>query len=215
MSGRIRIVALGVVCLAAGLVVSQSAVSGPSTPTGLSFVGDARPASSQGQLDFGRWGGGSSEKDKAPRVQPRERARQVLNVAPMDLAALVPDPDNPSGPKIQMIDAVRKSLKKAANADPALAKRLEKIASQVPVALRGKDLHPLEYLEYVKTLTDKDAKFISPPPNQIKIVDQNEIERRLAAGEKAFDNFYRIQKTTVVTHTLTPIFQTATVYYPG
>jgi hypothetical protein len=206
MSSRLRFIA--VLMLAAGTGVPH-AMAGPAVPHEVDFVGDAaNRGSDPGALNFGRWGSSiTGAKDKISLVQPREDKRKPLLTVPWT--------------EQKIIDA-RKELDKWAASDPDLKAKLAKARASMPPSAYKRDLHPFEYLMYVKVLPDKDGQFIQPPPNVIKIVDQDEIARRLALPENKgktakdiLDNFYKTRKHSVVTHTLTPIFERALVYYPG
>lgn len=207
MSKIARVIGMGGVLLAALVPRAGPGIAGPADKP--QFVGDAAlRGADKGQLDFGRWGSSSSGvKDRAPGVQPRERVRDVLSIVPMGPAK---------------VKEVREMVDNLAKSDPALAARLTKARAGIPASVLTEDMHPIEYLEYVKNLPDNEAKFVMPPPNKIKVVDQAEIARRLALPENAgkaakdiLDNFYKTRKTSIVTHKLTPILQSATVYYPG
>jgi hypothetical protein len=110
----------------------------------------------------------------------------------------------------QAIGDAKKQLDDRRKVDPVLdakLRALEKYGQRNP-----KDMHPAEYLEWLKLQDDKDVAFIRPPPNKILIVDQEKL-----AGLDKNKIGVKYQKTTVCPRIVTykPVYKTITVYYPG
>jgi hypothetical protein len=187
--------------VASGLVVVAvpGARAQGSPPKDLQFVGDSlRRDKDQGRLDFGRWGTGGAANDRSPTAQLRERRPKAVQIERMTPEKIV---------------EVRKVLGDIAKGNPEAKARQEKIPAGTPQL--ADDLHPLEYLEYVRSLTDKEAKFAMPPSNKIKIVDQAKIAQLKAEGKSPYESLYRTIKKTIITHNLVPIIETRQLYYPG
>jgi hypothetical protein len=89
----------------------------------------------------------------------------------------------------------------------AKLKALENVGQRLPY-----DLHPAEYLEWLKLQTDKDSQFIRPPPNKIQIVDQ---EKLSTMDKTKIAVKYKRTKVCPRVITYKPVYKTITVYYPG
>lgn len=181
--------------LALGLIplLAATASAGPSeanlvgnaaTGSGESGAGTARDAS---HVDSTAWGNTGAKGAVQPNIN------QKVKFYAWD--------------QTKVSDA-KKALDDRAKADSALAAKLAAIKKQRDL----KDLHPVEYLEWLKLQNDKDLAFIQPPQNEIQIVDQE----ALAKMDKS-KIAVKYKKTTICPRVVTykPTYKTITVYYPG
>jgi len=221
---RVPIAGIGI---ALGLLVAASVHASPA-PHEAKFVGDSGEqgaAVSQrlsDSADFRRWGGGTgsgaSQKDKAPKVFLTETNKGKIGTG------------NHIGDKNQPTVAdVRKQLTTFVNnlcaqGDPASQAECARIRARLALIPSGQDgsnpayandLHPIQYLEWLRLQNDKNQNLL-PPPNKITIVDQDALKKILdTKGASALpDPVYRTTTVTVITHHLTPTYKQVLTQFP-
>lgn len=196
--------------MALGLLLTSSLMAGPAAPPEASFVGDARadktdPTAAEATAKFRRWGGGTGD-DKAPLVFPPENKpgriirRQATPTEIRDginarLAFLDSQPDQGSKDEAVRIRARLALIPNNQKNFPG-------------------DAHPIQFLEYVKTLPDSKQEMVIPPANRIKIVDQKEMKRLKDNGLPLPQPQYRTTTVTIITHHLVPTFRVVRTEYP-
>jgi len=206
-----------------GLLVAASALAAPTPPREANFVGDAGqqgPTAQQRLQDsaaFRRWGGGSTDTDKAPKVFLTETNRTFnpqnhINDGGQPTVAVV---------RQELIDHVNKLC---AAGDPASQTECARIRARLALIPSGQDgsnpayandLHPIQFLEWLRFQTDKNQNLL-PPPNKITIVDQDALKKILdTKGPGALpDPVYRTTTVTVITHHLTPTYKQVLTQFP-
>jgi hypothetical protein len=196
--------------IALGLLLSSSLMAGPVPPPEASFVGDAKAdktdaTAADNQAKFRRWGGTTGD-DKAPLVFPPENRpgrivrrqaspQEIRDGITARLAFLDAQPDQASRDEAARIRA-RLALIPANQAN-----------------FPG-DAHPIQFLEYVKSLPDSKQEMVIPPGNKIKVVDQKEMKRLKDNGLPLPQPQYRTTTVTIVTHHLVPTFRVVRTEYP-
>lgn len=77
------------------------------------------------------------------------------------------------------------------------------------------DMNAVWFTEWLRLQSDVTAQFIKPPPNKIKIVDQDRLSKMTDAEKASLKVHYR--KTTICEKTVTykPEYKTIEVAYPG
>jgi hypothetical protein len=192
-----------------GLLLANSALAG--TASEASFVGDGNviqggtEADAKATADFRRWGG--TKGDQAPSVFLPENK-------PGRIAVSYVDPSKARADLKKYLDDLDKFPPGSPQA--AEAKRIRDRLALIPSgqAALPNDLHPIQFLEYLRTLPDNKAGLILPPKNHIKIVDQDEIKRLKDAGKPLPQPVYRTTKVTIITHHLVPTFRDVYTEYP-
>ena len=195
--------------IAAGLLLASTVFASPKEAT---FVGDANAdkpdaAAAKSAADYRRWGGGSNDNDRAPSVFLKEAAAGKLQIRHADPVA-----------DRALFQAYLTKLA-AAPAGSSDAKEYARIMARlalIPVAQRNfkGDMHPIEYLEFMKSLPDNTSGLVLPPQNHIKIVDQDAIQALKDAGKPMPAPQYRTTTTTIITHHLVPTFKDVYTEYP-
>jgi hypothetical protein len=194
--------------IAVGLTLSGSAMA--ATAPDATFVGDANvvpqgtEAQAKAMADFRRWG---STVDQAPSVFLPENKAGAVSISYADPATAR-----------AAIDAylAKLDLSPPGSANALEAARIRARLAKIPANQRTlpDDLHPIQFLEYLRTLADNRAGLILPPKNHIKIVDQDEIKRLKATGQPMPQPVYRTTKVTTITHHLVPTFRDVYTEYP-
>lgn len=195
--------------IAAALLLASNAFAAPQEA---SFVGDGnadKPDASKAKeaADFRRWGGGTSDKDKSPSVFLKEGAAGKINVRYVDA-----DKD-----RIAFQAYLNKlSQAPAGSADAKEYTRIMARLALIPANQRNfkGDMHPIEFLEYVRSLPDNTSGLVLPPKNHIQIVDQDAIKALKDAGKPLPQPVYRTTTVTIVTHHLVPTFKDVYTEYP-
>lgn len=214
MIDRQRIPSTGI-GIALGLLLASRALAGPAAPPEATFVGDARAdiaddaaakAKAKETADFRRWGA-NTVADEAPSVFLPERPAGKINIRNAD----------PTEARKALDDYLITLDKFPAGSPQAKeAARIRARLALIPAKQKSfpGDLHPIQFLEYLRTLPDNKQELVLPPKNTIKIVDQVAIKKLKDAGKPMPQPVYRTTTVKIVTHHLVPTFKDVYTEYP-
>ena len=210
---RMPIVPIGI---AMGLLLSASSPAPAADPKFVGDAGNQGPAVSQRLQDsatFRRWGGGTGS-DTDPQVFLKENPAGRIKVHH------VGDPNDPLAPSPAKIRSDLQAYLNTLDPNSAEYQRLKARLALIPPGQDGSnpawanDVHPIQFLEWLKLQTDNNQGLIEPKPNTITIVDQQAIEALLAAHQPLPQPIYRTVTTTIITHHLVPTYATVYTQFP-
>lgn len=114
------------------------------------------------------------------------------------------------------IDAAKAEVLAYANGTPRTPDRdrVRAWTGANPVTVAD-DIPPVWYVEWLKLQPDVTAQFIKPPPNKIKIVDQDRLSKMTDAEKRSLKVHYKEERVCPKTITYRPEYKTIEVAYPG
>jgi len=203
--------------IAMGLMLT--AAQGAPANNDPKFVGDAGNQGSaisgrlQGSADFRRWGGGSGN-DQDPQLFSKEGPAGRIKVHH------VGDPNDPAAPSPAKI---RQDLANyLATLVPGSAEyiRFTNRMKLIPAgqdgsnAVYANDVHPIQFLEWLRLQTDNKEGLILPKQNTIHIVNEDALQALIDKHQPLPQPVYKTVTTTIVTHHLVPHYSTVTTQFP-